>query len=193
MNETTLSENPSSRPTMKAFAPRTLIRKNGRIGKIISLLMSVKRDTTPRTTTFAVRPYARDRRVLAMVSRRRRMEQERHGHYGVYHYKQCALVPVASAIRDDRRDDGRRPSQRGELEDFKVERHDFRGQQRNEDEDGRHEQRDLGRRGRRDGDAQFPLVSPGHEDRTAVVRGVPDNGHDDDSDKQFGQAQALPR
>src|SRR2546426_3223606 len=63
MNETTLSENPSSRPTMKAFAPRTLIRKNGRIGRIISLLMSVNRDTTPRMSTFTVSPYARDRRV----------------------------------------------------------------------------------------------------------------------------------
>src|SRR5881628_1033555 len=97
--------------------------------------MSVKRDTTPRTTTFAVRPYAMDRRVPAMGSRRRRMEQERHGHYGVYHHEQCALVPVASATRND----GRRQSQRREFEDFKVERHDFRGQQRNEDEDRRHE------------------------------------------------------
>src|SRR3989454_805916 len=155
--------------------------------------MSVKRDTTPRTTTFAVSPYARDRRVPAMGSRRRWMEQERHGNHGVHHHEQCALVPVASAIRDDRRNDGRRQGQRGELEDFKVERHDFRGQERNEDEDWRHEQRDLGRRSRRDRDAQFHLVSPGHEDRAAVFRGVPDDGHDDDSDKQFGQAQALPR
>src|SRR2546425_1530993 len=161
MNETTLSENPSSSPTIRAFAPSTWIKKNGRIGKIISLLMSVKRDTTPRTTTFAVSPYARDRRVPAIGSRRRWMEQERHGNHGVHHHEQCALVPVASAIRDDRRNDGRRQGQRGELEDFKVDRHDFRGQERNEDEDRRHEQRDLGRRGRRDRDTQFHLVSPG--------------------------------
>src|SRR2546425_6753 len=163
MNETTLSENPSSRPTMKAFAPRTLIRKNGRIGRIISLLMSVKRDTTPRMTTFTVSPYARDRRV-AMVSRR--MEEERDGDDRVDHYEQCALVPVASPIRDDSRDDSRRQGQGRELEDFEVEGHDLRGQERNENEDRRHEQRDLGRRRRRDGDAQFHLVPPGHEDRT---------------------------
>src|SRR2546425_5766090 len=72
MNETTLSENPSSRPTINAFAPRTLIRKNGRIGRIISLLTSVNRDTTPRMTTFAVSPYARDRRLVSGFQRAER-------------------------------------------------------------------------------------------------------------------------
>src|SRR3989441_6543998 len=104
MNETTLSENPSSRPTMKAFAPRTLIRKNGRIGRIISLLMSVNRDTTPRMSTFTVSPYARDRWV-AMGSRRGEEESDRDDR--VDHQQQCAPVPVASTLPDDRRDDSR--------------------------------------------------------------------------------------
>src|SRR5216684_7710595 len=148
MNETTLSENPSSRPTMNAFAPRTWIRKNGRIGRIISLLMSVNRDTTPRMTTFAVSPYARDRRG---VMGSRRMEEERDRNHRVDHHEQRALVPVASTIRDDGRDDSGRQGQGGELEDLKVEGHDLRGQERNENEDRCHEQRDLGRRRRRDG------------------------------------------
>src|SRR5947209_8512231 len=152
--------------------------------------MSVKRDTTPRMTTFTVSPYARDRRV-AMVSRR--MEEERDGDDRVDHYEQCALVPVASPIRDDSRDDSRRQGQGRELEDFEVEGHDLRGQERNENEDRRHEQRDLGRRRRRDGDAQFHLVPPGHEDRTPMFCGVSDDGHDDDSDEQLGQAEAQPR
>src|SRR2546428_6973998 len=99
--------------------------------------MSVKRDTTPRTTTFAVSPYARDRRAPAMGSRRRWMEQERHGNHGVHHHEQCALVPVASAIRYDRRKDGLRQGQRGEIEDFKVDRNSLSGQQLNEDADRR--------------------------------------------------------
>src|SRR2546427_366295 len=152
--------------------------------------MSVKRDTTPRMTTFTVSPYARDRRV-AMVSRR--MEEERDGDDRVDHYEQCALVPVASPIRDDSRDDSRRQGQGRELEDFEVEGHDLRGQERNENEDRRHEQRDLGRRRRRDGDAQFHLVPPGHEDRTPMFCGVSDDGHDDDSDEQLGQAEAQSR
>src|SRR2546428_3375040 len=92
MNETTLSENPSSSPTMRAFAPSTWIRKNGRIGRIISLLMSVKRDTTPRMTTFTVSPYARDRRV-GVVSRRR--DEERGGAHRRQHYQACARPPRA--------------------------------------------------------------------------------------------------
>src|SRR2546426_2635189 len=98
MNETTLSENPSSRPTMKAFAPRTLIRKNGRIGRIISLLMSVKRDTTPRMTTFTVSPYARDRRV-ALVSRR--VGEESGGDGPGEQYEQGAPLPLSSPLPDD--------------------------------------------------------------------------------------------
>src|SRR5437899_239245 len=95
--------------------------------------MSVKRDTTPRMTTFTVSPYARDRRV-AMVSRR--MEEERDGDDRVDHYEQCALVPVASPIRDDSRDDSRRQGQGRELEDFEGEGQDVTGQERNETETG---------------------------------------------------------
>src|SRR3989449_5911318 len=100
MNETTLSENPSSSPTMRAFAPSTWIRKNGRIGRIISLLMSVKRDTTPRMTTFTVSPYARDRRV-GLVSRR-----EGEGSGGddrAGHYQERAPLPGSFPLPRDSR------------------------------------------------------------------------------------------
>src|SRR5438445_12340305 len=104
--------------------------------------MSVKRDTTPRMTTFTVSPYARDRRV-DMVSRP--MEEERDGDDRVDHYEQGAFVPVASPIRDDSRDHSRRQGQGRELEDFEVEGHDLRGQEGNENEDRPHEQRALSR------------------------------------------------
>src|SRR2546426_456004 len=110
MNETTLSENPSSRPTMKAFAPRTLIRKNGRIGRIISLLMSVKRDTTPRTTTFAVSPYARDRRGEGMGAPP--AEEKKHPHHRVHHHNDGPLVTVAFDIPGHRPRRRRRPRAR---------------------------------------------------------------------------------
>src|SRR2546428_5570483 len=106
MNETTLSENPSSSPTMRAFAPSTWIRKNGRIGRIISLLMSVKRDTTPRMTTFAVSPYARDRRG-AMGSPR--VGEERGGDDPAEQYQECAPPPTALPLPHDSRGHTRRP------------------------------------------------------------------------------------
>ena len=65
MNATTESASPSTSPTMNAFADRTEIRKNGRIGRIISLLTSVRRLTTPRTTMFAVSPYVHVRVAMA--------------------------------------------------------------------------------------------------------------------------------
>src|SRR3989475_8789471 len=107
MNETTLSENPSSSPTMRAFAPSTWIRKNGRIGRIISLLMSVKRDTTPRTTTFAVSPYARDRRGGGLGPRRG--GEKSHPRPRGHPHQQSALVPDGLALPEARPDRRRRP------------------------------------------------------------------------------------
>src|SRR3989449_9775638 len=115
MNETTLSENPSSSPTMRAFAPSTWIRKNGRIGRIISLLMSVKRDTTPRMTTFAVSPYARDRR--GGLGSRRVGEESGGGDRGEQ-YEQCGPRPRAFPPRDDSPGDNRRPSHRRPRRNF---------------------------------------------------------------------------
>src|SRR2546427_2037586 len=106
MNETTLSENPSSSPTIRAFAPSTWIRKNGRIGRIISLLMSVKRDTTPRMTTFTVSPYARDRRV-AMVSPR--VGEGGGGGDPADHYEPGAPLPAASPLPHHSPADSPRP------------------------------------------------------------------------------------
>jgi len=55
-NETTPSPRPSTSPRTTKSALRTIVRKNGRIGRIISLLTSVSRETIARRTTFAVSP-----------------------------------------------------------------------------------------------------------------------------------------
>src|SRR6266545_310050 len=146
-------------PSTVIAAP-TVVRKNGRMGRIISLLMSVKSDTTPSTTTFAVRPYARVRRVTAMPSRR--MEEERHRNHRVHHDEQGPLVPIAAAVGHHGGHDGGREDQGRELENLEVEGHRLREEQRNEHEDGGHEERDL-RRGRRGhGHAELHLVPVRH-------------------------------
>src|SRR6266540_503960 len=187
MNETTLSESPSTSPRIRALASRTCVRKNGRMGRIISLLMSVKSDTTPSTTTFVVRPYARVRRVTAMPSRR--MEEERHRNHRVHHDEQGPLVPIAAAVGHHGGHDGGREDQGRELENLEVEGHRLREEQRNEHEDGGHEERDL-RRGRRGhGHAELHLVPVRHQDRAPMLARVADDRDDDDPDEQIREAE----
>src|SRR3989304_2512781 len=122
MKETTPSARPSTTPRTRAPARRTPTRQKGRIGRIISLLTSVNRDTRARRTTFTVRPYARALRGAVMVHPRTAsgMEEERDADDRVHHDEEEALVPVAPPVRGDGREDPRRQGDRYELENLEV-------------------------------------------------------------------------
>src|SRR3972149_1495937 len=100
------------------------------MGRIISLLTSVSRDTTPRTTTFAVRPYVQARRAVAMGSP---VEEERDPDDRIDHDEEDPLVPVAPAVRGDRGEDRRGQGDRHELEDLEIQGHGLGREVRDED------------------------------------------------------------
>jgi hypothetical protein len=64
------SANPSTKPSESAPAPRTLVRKSGRSGTIISLETSVKKLTQPSATTAREQLVPRGDGRCAAISRR---------------------------------------------------------------------------------------------------------------------------
>jgi len=104
-----------------------------------------------------------------------------------------ALYPVAFAIERDkgRRKHGHRDGH--DLERMEEKRHRVANDERDEHQDGRDEQRDL--RAASDGDLhrERHLVLPGRDDGAVVFGRVPHQGHDNDADEEFREAEVGER